>query len=85
MIRGFKIDLSNMPPPSKMGRGKDDGYGKDDGGEYGKDDGEGGEDAHDADNKDAKLSAVSDFFAAGKKGDMEGALAAYEDLMDLCQ
>jgi hypothetical protein len=77
MSRGFKISLvDHMPPPSKLGRSGDsggDGYGSGD---------TSGDDSGD---QDAALSAVGDFFALGKKGDTEGALQAFRDLMDLCR
>lgn len=86
MHKGFKISIvDKMPPPSDLGSSRRRG------GSYG-DDSEGADDpdaAEDQDEKDApdhdaKLSAVSDFFDLGKKGDMEGALGALEDLMDMC-
>jgi hypothetical protein len=80
--KGFKISIvDKMPPPSDLGRR----------GSYG-DDSEEGDDPdasddkaeRDAPDRDAQVSAVSDFFSLGKKGDMEGALDALHDLIDMC-
>jgi hypothetical protein len=86
MHKGFKISIvDKMPPPSDLGSSRRRG------GSYG-DDSEGGDDPdagddqaeRDAPDRDAKISAVADFFSMGKKGDNEGALSALEDLMDMC-
>lgn len=80
--KGLKISIvDRMPPPSDLGTSdrrrsdyadgdSEDAMDSDDGGEGG--------------DRDAKLSAVSDFFTLGKKGDYEGALEAYEQLMEMC-
>lgn len=85
MHKGFKISIvDKMPPPSDLGvGGRRKSYSQDEEGGDG-DVGEFGDGESDGGDRDAQLSAVADFFAAGKKGDNEAALSALTDLMEMC-
>jgi hypothetical protein len=51
---------------------------------FGKPDAESSDDEEGGDDDAAKLSALSDFFAKGRKGDTSGADEAFREYMGMC-